>query len=322
MEAKSNAPLITKNILHAGSKSVSFVSGTKVFFHFQTIKCDEERTIIDDSRKLGKPMELVLGKKFSLEVWETIVQMMALHEVASFTVDKSLVSGYPFISKTWREAGKPKEKQHRSHCCGVTLQNEGIGYDDLNQLIKQPCDLEFILELIKVAAPEDYEKESWQMNEEEKLNAIPSLHANGNVLFRNKEYKAASDKYAQAIGMLEQLMLMEKPGDEEWIALEKQKLPLLLNFAQCKLYEKEYYKVIEHCSTVLKSEPDNVKALFRRAKAHVGAWNPREAREDFTRVMELDQSLLTAVQKELKQLDELKKKRDEEDRDKLKGKIF
>jgi hypothetical protein len=32
-------------------------------------------------------------------------------------------------------------------------------------------------------------------------------------------------------------------------------LPLLLNFSQCKLYEKEYYKVIEHCSTVLKSDP-------------------------------------------------------------------
>ena len=39
-------------------------------------------------------------------------------------------------------------------------------------------------------------------------------------------------------------------------------MPLLLNFSQCKLYEKEYYSVIEHCSTVLKSDPgesDNTK---------------------------------------------------------------
>ena len=62
----------------------------QVFFHFQTRKCDEINTVIDDSRKLGKPMELVLGKKFKLEVWETVVQMMALNEVASFTVDKSV----------------------------------------------------------------------------------------------------------------------------------------------------------------------------------------------------------------------------------------
>jgi AH receptor-interacting protein len=31
-----------------------------------------------------------LGKKFKLEVWEVIVQKMALNEVARFTVDKSV----------------------------------------------------------------------------------------------------------------------------------------------------------------------------------------------------------------------------------------
>jgi len=62
--------------------------------------------------------------------------------------------------------------------------------------------------------------------------------------------------------------------------------------------------------------------LFRRAKAHVGAWNPQQAREDFTRVMQLDHSLMAAVQKELKQLEEMERNRDEEDKSKLKGKIF
>lgn len=41
---------------------------------------------------MGKPMELVLGKKFKLEVWEVIVQKMAINEVAKFTVDKSVSS--------------------------------------------------------------------------------------------------------------------------------------------------------------------------------------------------------------------------------------
>lgn len=65
--------------------------------------------------------------------------------------------------------------------------------------------------------------------------------------------------------------------------------------------------------------PDNVKALFRRAKAHVGAWNPEEAQEDFQKVMTLDSSLTPAVQKELKLLEELRKQKDSEDRNKLKG---
>lgn len=39
---------------------------------------------------MGRPMELVLGKKFKLEVWEVIVQKMALNEVAKFTVNKKV----------------------------------------------------------------------------------------------------------------------------------------------------------------------------------------------------------------------------------------
>lgn len=39
---------------------------------------------------MGNPMELVLGKKFKLEIWEVIVQKMALNEVAVFHVDKSV----------------------------------------------------------------------------------------------------------------------------------------------------------------------------------------------------------------------------------------
>ena len=43
----------------------------------------------------------------------------------------------------------------------------------------------------------------------------------------------------------------EKPGDIEWIVIQDQKLPFLLNFSQCKLCLKDYYPVIEHTTTVL-----------------------------------------------------------------------
>lgn len=66
--------------------SISF----QVVFHFRTTKCDSLKTVIDDSRSMGKPMELVLGKQFKLEVWEVIVQKMSINEVAIFTVDKSV----------------------------------------------------------------------------------------------------------------------------------------------------------------------------------------------------------------------------------------
>lgn len=295
----SDEDYIVKTVVHAGTKTINFLPGTKIIFHFKTTKCDFNRTLIDDSRIMGNPMELVLGKKFKLEVWETIVQKMALNEVACFKVHKSLVTAYPFVSKTLREAGKPQSEKRNHHCCGVTLQNEGIGYADLNELIKHPQDLEFTIELVKMILPDEYEKESWQMTEVEKLENIPHLKEKGNALFKEKKYNSASETYAKAIGMLEQLMLIEKPNDEEWLSLNQMKIPLLLNYAQCKLLNKEYYSVIEHCSTVLKTEPDNVKALYRRGKAYINTWDEENAVKDLRRAAEIDPSLCKTVEKEL-----------------------
>ena len=67
---------------------------------------------------------------------------------------------------------------------------------------------------------------------------------------------------------------------------------------------------------------ENVKALFRRAKAHVGAWNTREARQDFERVAELDPALSKAAHKELQHLDELEQEKKNQDRALLEGKMF
>lgn len=49
---------------------------------------------------------------------------------------------------------------------------------------------------------------------------------------------------------------------------------------------------------------DNVKAYYRRAKAHVGAWNPDDAKQDFQKCLELDKSLTKSVQHDLEQLNE------------------
>ena len=61
---------IQKKIMHTGfldSSPEEFPDGTKCKFHFVTKKCDEDATVLDDSRKWEKPMELIIGKKFKLE---------------------------------------------------------------------------------------------------------------------------------------------------------------------------------------------------------------------------------------------------------------
>lgn len=60
---------------------------------------------------------------------------------------------------------------------------------------------------MKVENSGEYEEESWQMTEEQKLKSVPYLREEGNTLYRKNQYAAAADKYAQAIGYLEQLML-------------------------------------------------------------------------------------------------------------------
>ena len=62
----------------------------QMYFHYKTTKCDNDRTVVDDSHKYDKPMEIILGKKFKLEVWEACLTTMLLNEVAEFLVEKSV----------------------------------------------------------------------------------------------------------------------------------------------------------------------------------------------------------------------------------------
>lgn len=47
------------------------------------------------------------------------------------------------------------------------------------------------------------------------------------------------------------LCSQEQPGSPEWIQLDQQITPLLLNYCQCKLVAEEYYEVLDHCSSIL-----------------------------------------------------------------------
>jgi len=244
-------------------------------------------------------------------------------EVSRFSCHKSLVGGYPVVSKSLRTISKKKKGQlseehdHHEHSCSLSA-IKSTGYPDLDDLLVNEQDLVFEIELLKYEKPGEFKKETWQMDAEEKLSIVPFLKESGNKLYQEKKYKEAAGKYAEALGCLEQLCLREKPGDLPWLQLDQMKIPFLLNYAQCKLFLGDFYEVIEHTSTVLEKDKDNVKALFRRAKAHVNCWNPKEARDDFLRVMALDPSLSKAVNKELVELERLSKEHDFKDRNKLK----
>lgn len=49
--------LIKKETIYAGQKYIPFTTGAKVKFHYETKRADNQK-VIDDSRKVNKPMEL------------------------------------------------------------------------------------------------------------------------------------------------------------------------------------------------------------------------------------------------------------------------
>ncbi len=117
----------------------------------------------------------------------------------------------------------------------------------------------------------------------------------------------------------------EKPNDVDWCELDLQRRPLLLNFVQCKLKLGDFYSAIEHATTILDSDSSNIKARYRRAKAHVGVWNVEEAKTDYNYLLlniKDDENLRILIQQELQQLTQAEHEKYKEDKSRLSGKLF
>lgn len=63
----------------------------------------------------------------------------------------------------------------------------------------------------------------------------------------------------------------------------------------------------------------SVKAFYLRGKAHMEVWNEAEARQDFSRVLDLDPGMKKAVKRELAVLNVRMQEKNEEDKDKYRG---
>ena len=185
------------------------------------------------------------------------------------------------------------------------------GYADLDKLSTDEPSLVFEIELIRVEQPGEYKQDSWQMSDEQKRDAIPKLRQLGNELYKDHRHSEAADKYFEALSYLEQLSVKEKPDTEAWQKIESDKVPLLLNYAQCKMSSQDYHDVIRHISSALEIDSNNVKAYYRRGKAHAMCWNVEEAKKDFRQAVALDSSLAKLVNKELS---ELQQKVEEQDK--------
>uniref|UniRef100_A0A8C1YWZ2 Aryl hydrocarbon receptor interacting protein-like 1 n=1 Tax=Cyprinus carpio TaxID=7962 RepID=A0A8C1YWZ2_CYPCA len=259
-----------------------------------------DRTVIDDSKKAGMPMEMVIGNLFKLDVWETLLMSMHIGEV-----EADHTGLYPIVAKSLRRiaVGKDPVDWH-IHTCGMAnmFAYHSLGYDDLDELQKEPQPLYFVMELLKVQQPSEYDRVSWALNDEERLKA--------------GRYDGATLKYKEAIMCIKNVQTKEKAWEAPWLRLEKMANTLTLNYCQCLLRMEEYYEVIEHTTDIINQHPG---AFYLRGKANMEVWNEAEARDDFMRVLDLDPGMKKTIKKELAVLKMRMELKDEEDRLKYKG---
>ncbi|KAJ8351174.1 hypothetical protein SKAU_G00226500 [Synaphobranchus kaupii] len=301
-------PGVRKKILHGGQGPMPhFPPGTKLVFHYQTLKDNFERTVIDDSRKNKQPTEIFVGKMFKMEVWEVLLTSMRVGEVAEFWCDAMHTGLYPMVAKGIHLADQGRDPlEGQMHTCGMgnMFHYHSTGFPELDEIMKEPQPLIFIMELITVGDPFSYKRESWMMEKDEKLQAVPSLHLQGNALVKQARFREAASKYQEAVLLLKTMQSREMPGHEDYINLERLVTPLVLNYCQCMLELQEYYTVLEWTTELLEKHKGNVKAYYKRAKAHAAVWNDKEARRDFLMVANLDVTLAPLVHKELRLLTE------------------
>ncbi|OVA08660.1 Peptidyl-prolyl cis-trans isomerase [Macleaya cordata] len=129
------------------------------------------------------------------------------------------------------------------------------------------------------------DKESWDMNNEEKIEAAGKKKEEGNALFKAGKYARASKRYEKAAKLIE----YESSFSEE----EKKKAKVLkvtcnLNNAACKLKLKDYKEAVKLCTKVLEIESTNVKALYRRAQAYIQLVDFDLAELDIKKALEID----------------------------------
>lgn len=167
----------------------------------------------------------------------------------------------------------------------VTVKPEyGFGNDEVKLAFATvpPCStLIYEVELVDFVK----EKEPWEMNSLEKIEAAEKIKNSGNDLYKIGKFQRAAKKYDKAVNHINEDEPFE--GGEEKL-VRTLRVSCWLNHAACCLKLKDFQEAIKLCSKVLDIEFCNVKALYRRAQAYMEAPDLDLAKLDIQKALEVD----------------------------------
>ncbi|XP_031479364.1 peptidyl-prolyl cis-trans isomerase FKBP62-like isoform X1 [Nymphaea colorata] len=152
------------------------------------------------------------------------------------------------------------------------------------------------------------EKEPWEMDTREKIDAAAKKKEEGNILFKSGKYQQAAKKYTKAADCLNEGSFED--GEEK--AAKTLKVSCWLNNAACSLKLNNFNDTIQLCSKVLDIESQNVKAMYRRAQAYIGTFDLDLAELDVRTALEVDPGNreIKSISKTLKQMQLERNKKD------------
>lgn len=180
---------------------------------------------------------------------------------------------------------KAVASMHKGEVALVTIPPEyGFGETETKRglaIVPPNSTLTYEVELVEFKK----EKESWDMETPEKIEAAGKKKEDGNSLYKAGKYERASKKYEKAIKYIE---YDSSFSDEQKKQAKTVKVSCYLNNAACKLKLKDFKEAAKLCTKVLELESQNVKALYRRAQAYIETADLELAEQDIKKALEID----------------------------------
>lgn len=159
-----------------------------------------------------------------------------------------------------------------------------------------PSIIDIKIELISIDKPG---LQTWQLSPEEKLNKALGLKERGNSLYRSGDISLAFSRYRKAIMVLISMLPESNIPEDSLTDFTQARCHCYLNLAACQMKIKKWEYVIENCTKVLRIQPDNMKALYRRGQAYQQTKHFTAAKSDLQQCLKVEpknKSVLTALQ--------------------------
>ncbi|XP_030745622.1 peptidyl-prolyl cis-trans isomerase FKBP8-like [Sitophilus oryzae] len=159
---------------------------------------------------------------------------------------------------------------NKYECCILKIQSR-LAFGDKGSLplIPAKATVVYDVELLDVKDEEEFDN----LTTEDRQKIGNKKRERGNWWYQRGENTLAVQCYRRALDFLDEVETERdayKPTDSQLQALLEDRLKVLNNMASAQIKMELYDQALVSLQTVLRCQPENVKALYRKAKIHIG----------------------------------------------------